>query len=455
MSNKPNDTALTSVESRALVALALLYVLRMLGLFMVLPVLTLYSDNYIGATPALIGLALGIYGLSQAAMQIPMGMLSDKIGRKPVIVIGLLLFALGSAIAANANSIEWLIFGRVVQGMGAIAGTVTALLADVTRESQRSKAMAILGISIGMSFGIALIIGPMIASLYGVAGLFWATALFALLSIVVVLLFVPTPTRLSTNPETSSLPAQLGRCLQDSNLRRLDGGVFFLHFLLMAMFIALPQLLVGHGLPLQEHWEVYLPVMLLSFVVMMPLMMRAERAGKVREMVLLSIAVLGIASLAAALSYHSFLALIFAVGLFFVAFNMLEANLPSLLSKTVFPGGRGTAMGIYSTAQFFGAFLGGSLGGWAAAQAGAVGVFALCAGAAFLWLVLAWPMVVPKSLDSHVVELATLAGIKDASGAGSHLAALPGVVDVTVFAEQGLAYLRVDDSFDKAMLAKR
>ena len=195
--------------------------------------------------------------------------------------------------------------------------------------------------------------------------------------------------------------------------------------------------------------------MLLSFVVMMPLMMRAERAGKVREMVLLSIAVLGIASLAAALSYHSFLALIFAVGLFFVAFNMLEANLPSLLSKTVFPGGRGTAMGIYSTAQFFGAFLGGSLGGWAAAQAGAVGVFALCAGAAFLWLVLAWPMVVPKSLDSHVVELATLAGIKDASGAGSHLAALPGVVDVTVFAEQGLAYLRVDDSFDKAMLAKR
>lgn len=338
--------------------------------------------------------------------------------------------------------------------MGAIAGTVTALLADVTRESQRSKAMAILGISIGISFGIALIIGPMIASQFGVAGLFWATAVFALSGIVTVLLFVPTPTNLSLNPETSSLPKQLWRCLKDADLRRLDGGVFFLHFMLMAMFVALPTILVSHGLPLEDHWEVYLPVMLISFVVMMPLMMSAERAGKVRQMVLLAIGVLGMSCLAVAMSYQRFSALVIFVGLFFVAFNMLEANLPSLLSKTVFPGGRGTAMGIYSTSQFLGAFVGGSLGGWAAAQWGSGGVFGLCAAAALAWLLLAWRMVVPPNFDSHVVELATLAGVGDVDSAGRKLAELPGVVEVTVFAEQGLAYLRVDDDFDSTTLAR-
>ena len=392
---------MTGRERRAVGSLALLYCFRMLGLFMVLPLLALYASDLADATPTMIGLALGIYGLTQAILQIPFGWLSDRVGRKPVIIFGLLLFALGSVIAAMADSMNGIILGRTLQGSGAIASTVMALVADLTREEQRTKAMALVGISIGLSFAVAMVLGPVVASVGGLAGVFWFTAVLAAVGIGIVILLVPTPhSATGDHQEEGARLGFIGRGLVDAGLVRLNFGVFVLHFILVACFLVLPGVLEQtFGVDREQHWMVYLPVLLLSVVGMVPLMSLAERGKRPRQMFLL-----GIALIFAAIGVLGFTStnLLFYGGLwvFFVGFNYLEATLPSLVSKTVFAGGKGTAMGVYWSCQFMGAFAGGAGGGWLLDHLGSGVLTGVCLALAAGWWLVVQTAPVPKDVTN-------------------------------------------------------
>ena len=380
---------MTALERRSVSSLALLYSFRMLGLFMVLPLLSLYAGDMPGATPSLIGLALGAYGLTQAGLQLPLGWLSDQVGRKPVIIGGLLVFALGSVLAATADSLWGIVIGRAVQGAGAIAATVMALVADLTSTEQRTKAMAIVGMSIGLSFAVALVLGPVIAAVGGLASVFWVTALLAVGGIAIVALLVPTPDAGAVmHSDVGARPRLFGRALRDLALLRLNFGVFSLHFILMACFLVVPGALEQlAGVDRAHHWQVYLPVLVLSVVGMLPLMRIAERGGRPREMFLCGIALLALAIPMLGLA-SSAMVLYLALWLFFVGFNYLEATLPSQVSKSVFSGGKGTALGIYSTCQFLGTFAGGAGGGWLVQHFGQLSLVGLCLGLALAWWLL-------------------------------------------------------------------
>jgi len=382
---------MSALERRTVSSLALLYSFRMLGLFMVLPLLALYAMDYPGATPSLIGLALGAYGLSQALFQIPLGWLSDKLGRKPVIVGGLLVFAMGSLVAATADSIHGILIGRALQGAGAIASTVMALVADLTSVEQRTKAMAVVGMSIGLSFAVALVLGPVVASFGGLSAVFWFTALLALGGIAIVTALVPTPDRVQHHDEVGLQRGLVLRSLRNATLARLNFGIFSLHFCLMACFLVIPgQLSELAGIDRDHHWQVYLPAMLLSIAGMLPMMMMAERGGRPRPMFLLAIATYAL-SLALIFMGGSSAILYLGIGIFFVGFNYLEATLPSLVSKAVFASGKGTAMGIFSTAQFLGVFSGGAIGGWAFQHWGAAAIAGICIFLTSIWLLLSLP----------------------------------------------------------------
>ena len=382
---------MTPLERRTVSSLALLYSFRMLGLFMVLPLLALYAADLPGADPLTIGLALGVYGLSQALLQIPLGWLSDKLGRKPVIVGGLLVFALGSVVAGMAETIEGVVVGRALQGAGAIASTVMALVADLTREEQRTKAMAIVGMSIGLSFAMALVLGPLVAAAGGLSAVFWFTTVLAIVGVAIVLLLVPTPPVGQMYDEVGARRGLFARSLQDAGLLRLNFAVFSLHFVLMALFLVVPGLLLEVAdLDRNSHWMVYLPALLLSIVGMVPMMIMAERKGRLHAMFLLAIVLL-ILAMTVISAPASPLLLYLGMWLFFVGFNYLEATLPSLVSKMVFAGGKGTALGIYSTCQFLGAFAGGALGGWLLKSGGASLLLGCCLGLSALWLVVFLP----------------------------------------------------------------
>ncbi len=373
-------------------ALALLYCFRMLGLFMVLPLLALYAADLPGATPALVGLALGVYGLTQALLQVPLGWLSDRVGRKAVIVTGLLAFALGSVIAATADSITGIILGRILQGAGAIASTVMALVSDLTREEQRTKAMAVVGVSIGASFMLALVLGPAVAAVGGLPAVFWFTAVLALAGIGILFGLVPTPAAAAAAQASFASPVGAFRAsLTSPRLLRLNVGVFVLHFVLTASFLVVPGLLEQSlGIDRGRHWLVYLPVMVLSLAGMVPLMVLAERLGRLRQAFLLAIALVTAAVAAMDLLPASPL-LYGALWVFFSGFNYLEATLPSLLSKAVDMRGRGAAMGFYSTCQFLGAFAGGGGGGWLLQHFGADALTGACLLlAAGWWLLVMW-----------------------------------------------------------------
>jgi len=435
---------MNSFERRSVFSLAGIYGLRMLGLFMILPVFSLYAEGLEGVTPMLIGLALGIYGLTMAIFQIPFGMLSDRFGRKPIITLGLILFAVGSVIAAMSDSIWGVIIGRAIQGSGAIAAAMMALMADLTKEEERTKAMAIMGVSIGMSFTLALMIGPLLNAGIGVDGIFWMTAVLAAAGVAILYLLVPEPEHLNFHREVETVPAQLKQIFFDAQLFRLDVGILIQHGIMMAMFTALPFVLRDKlGLPTDEHAWFYLPVLMLSVLGMAPLVMIAEKKQKMKQVFIGSILLMVVSEVMLGTDQRSLIAVGFGLLIFFTAFNVLEASLPSLISRMAPVESKGTAMGVYSTSQFLGAFIGGAGGGWLSGEFGMQAVFYACAIAALGWLLLSLGMKVPAYLSSFMVHVE----VRDEAAAdllAGKIKQLDGVHEAKVILEDGVAYLKVD-----------
>ncbi|MGO1463658.1 MAG: MFS transporter [Marinobacter sp.] len=445
---------MNTLEKRSVFALASVYAMRMLGLFMVMPVFVLLGDGLEGATPALLGFAIGAYGLSQALLQIPFGLLSDRVGRKRMIYIGLVLFAAGSILAGSAESIYVVIAGRILQGAGAIASVLMALLSDLTREEERTKAMATVGISIGLSFSVSLVLGPLLGSIWGLSGIFYATAILAMFALLVVSRVVPTPHHKKTSADTHPAKDMLGRVLSDKRLLRLDFGIFALHLVLTSLFLVFPSVLQDQlGLASSSHWWFYLSVMVTSFFAMVPFIIVGEKKRRMKPVLCGAIALLTLA--AAALSGVSG-SLVFAwvvLFFFFMAFNLLEASLPSLISKEAPAASKGTAMGVYSTSQFMGAFLGGALGGFLLQQVGIAGVVWFMVTVLGLWLLIALTMPAPGYTSGFVVQLRDMVGVQYGDVDGS-LRRLPGVQDVVIVENAATAYLKVDrQHFDEALLA--
>lgn len=438
-----NSDAMNAQERRAAGALSLVFAFRMLGLFMVLPVLVTYGQDLSGATPFLLGLAIGAYGLTQAILQIPFGMLSDRFGRFPIIYLGLLIFAAGSIVAGMSDSVWGVIAGRTLQGAGAISAAVMALLSDLTREQHRTKAMAVIGLSIGLSFAVAMVVGPLITRGFGLSGLFWFTAAMALFGILVVALFVPKPAEQMRHRESGVATAALAATLRNSALLRLDFGIFALHALLMASFIALPLALVEQGgLPKEEHWWVYLISLFVGFFAMLPFIIYSEKKRQMKRVFVGAISVLMATELYLWWFADSLTLLIIGTVVFFTAFNFLEASLPSLISKVAPAGAKGTAMGVYSTSQFLGAALGGMLGGWLFSIGGASLVFAGCAVLAALWLIFAANMQEPPYVTSVRLPVSP-AALQDRQWLTA-LSAQAGVMDAVLVAEEAAVYVKFD-----------
>ena len=431
--------------------LAGIYGLRMLGLFIILPVFALYAEHLPGgANHALIGVALGAYGLTQAILQIPAGWASDRYGRKPVIYAGLILFAMGSFVAASADDIYWVIGGRVIQGAGAINAAVMALTADLTREEHRTKAMAMIGITIGITFSISLVLAPPLYHYIGVPGIFALTGVLALLALGVVAWYIPDPAITRFHSDTEASGKRLAEVLRNKDLLRLNFGIFSLHAILMSVFMQVPFVLRNNGLAAEQHWQVYLPVMLLAFLLMVPPILIAEKKARMKQVFMGAIALAALGQCALMLAQHSVWGVALALLLFFTAFNVLEATLPSLISKIAPLAAKGTAMGVYSSVQFLGAFFGAAMGGLLLQHVGGDAVFGFAIGLLLLWLVVASSMQAPAAVRTRMYHLTQM----DEGAAAvlrQRLAQVSGVREVMVVGVEGMACLKVDmQGFDEA-----
>lgn len=448
------DTAaldkMTPTEVRATASLAAIYGLRMFGMFSILPIFAIYASTAFTEKPSalMIGLALGAYGLTQALFQLPFGMASDKFGRKPMIYLGLFIFAIGSMVAALAMNIEGVIIGRAIQGAGAVSAVVTALLADLTRDENRTKAMASIGGTIGVAFAVSLVGGPLLNQWIGVPGIFVMTAILTLAAIAVVKFMVPDPVHSHYHSDASAAPEKLNTVLKNTQLLRLNFGIFSLHAAQMAMFVVVPFAIVkSSGMHENQHWHLYLPILLASFVFMVPAIIYAEKHAKMKLVFVSAIAMMLVAQLTFAASIEHFWGIVVSLTLYFIAFNVLEASLPSIISKMAPAAAKGTAMGVYNTSQSLGVFVGGALGGCLSHKLGFASVFIFCSVMMFLWLILAYSMQAPPalktkmfSLDEASPELTT----EQAEILKSNLAKLASVVEAVVLPQERTIILKID-----------
>ncbi|MES2219250.1 MAG: MFS transporter [Pseudomonadota bacterium] len=388
---------MTPSELSAVSALSAIMSLRLIGLFMVLPVFAPYANNLMFATPTMVGLAMGIYGLTQCLLQIPFGMLSDRIGRKPVIAAGLIIFIIGSIIAAFAHSIYFMILGRALQGAGAVGSAIIAALADFTRVEQRTKAMAINGIMIGFSFMLAMVLGPALASVFHIQGIFWLAAGFSMTGIILLFTLIPAAPKAVWHADTEAAPNQFLTLLKDPLLARLYIGVFLLHAMFTASFCAIPEALQNHlSLPENKQWQIYVPALALAFIATLLLIMVSEKKRLVKRFFMLAIVLLGLSESILLLGMDSKQLSLLGLCGFFTGFSVLEAFLPSYVSRAAPRARKGTALGIYSCAQFLGIFVGGMLGGFSFSVFGIADVYLFCAALALLWLAIAFHMKDPQ-----------------------------------------------------------
>ena len=436
-------------EKTAVSCLAGIFAVRMFGLFLLLPVLAVHAGAMQGSTASLIGLALGIYGLTQALLQIPFGLLSDRIGRKKVIIAGLFIFVFGSVIAAMAETVQGVILGRAVQGAGAISAAILALAADLTREQQRTKAMAMIGISIGLVFVLSISIAPPLAGRIGVSGLFWITAVLATGAIALMTL-VPSPVRHEQHRDVTPAPGQIREVLADSQLLRLDFGIFVLHLVLTALFVVLPGEISRIGqIEIASHWKIYLPVIILSVVGMVPLIISRSKKGRESSMfrVATVIVLLSMLSLyyVIATPGAGFALLVVSIWLFFTGFNALESMLPSLVSRVAPAASKGTAFGVYNSLQFFGVFVGGAAAGWLTGQYGSHAVFWLCGALVALWLFVSVFSAPFKLATTRVIRLPAEQSTGNTDALIARIRGVTGVQEVTIIAGESQAYLKVDE----------
>jgi len=455
MSPSSSSEKLSPTEVRAIAGLASIYGLRMLGMFIILPVFAFYAEHLPGGDNyTLVGVALGAYGLTQAILQVPFGWLSDRFGRKPVIYGGLLLFALGSFVAAAAPDIYWVIIGRVIQGAGAISAAVMALAADLTREEHRTKAMAAIGMTIGTTFALSLVIAPSLNRMIGVPGIFFMTGVLVLLAMVVVSRVVPDPADSRFHSDTEASAGRFVNVLRNPELLRLDFGVFVLHAVLMAMWLVVPLSLRQAGLAADHHWQIYFPALVISMLLIIPVIIYSEKKAKLKQVFVISVAVLLVSQILLAYTFDSIWGTAGALLVFFAAFNMLEATLPSLISKIAPVGAKGTAIGVYSSVQFLGTFIGASAGGYLYQHYGSTALFAFCGALLMLWLIFAVTMKAPAAVRTRMYHVQVM-DTGAAHGLSQRLAALPGVHEALVLAGEGVAYLKVDmRGFDEQGVAQ-
>ncbi|WP_258807484.1 MFS transporter [Pseudidiomarina sp. CB1] len=442
MPKSANEQRLSPLERRSSSALAAVFGLRMLGLFLIMPVMAIYGQAYPDYTPLLVGLAIGAYGLTQALLQIPMGMLSDKVGRRPVIIVGLLVFVVGSLVAAYADTLVGVVIGRALQGMGAIAAAILALAADITRDSQRPKVMAMIGMCIGLAFALALILGPLLGPYIGLSGLFLFTAVSAVFGLLVFAIAVPKVEVRAARGDLLPSSKEFGLILKHGQLARLNIGVFILHCLLTAFFVVVPTQLVAGGLASEQHAWLYLPTLIGSFVVMVPMLIVAEKRRKQPLFFRIAIACLALAVGIIGFSEGSWLIYVAAVLVFFTGFNFLEATLPSLLTRFAPAGRKGSASGIYATAQFSGAFVGGAAGGAILQWGGLIGVVAFSLVLLLCWLLMSVGMAPPPQWQNVSFRLRKLAA-NEVDELATELAEVAGVEEVRLVASEQIAYLKV------------
>ena len=437
---------MTPTELRSTISLASIYGLRMLGMFLILPIFSVYAETLKGGSNhTLIGLALGAYGLTQVLLQLPFGIASDKYGRKKVIYIGLILFIIGSVVAALATDIYMVIIGRAIQGAGAVSAVVTALVADLTREEHRTKAMAMIGGTIGITFALSLVAGPLLNQWIGVSGIFWMTAVLSVLAILVIKNYVPDPVISQFHSDAQAAPEKMKSVLRDRQLLRLNFGTFSLHAAQMAMFIVVPFALTEtSGMNVNSHWQVYLPVLIASFVLMLPPIIIGEKRAKLKTVFIGAVALMLVAQILFASTIHQFWGVVISLLVYFTAFNILEASLPSLISKMAPAASKGTAMGVHSTAQSFGIFLGAVVGGYLSHRFGYSAVFIFCAVLMCIWLVLTFGMITPPAVRTKMYHLNDLSA-QQASTLAQKISQMAGVYEAVAIAQEQLLIVKVNN----------
>jgi len=435
---------MNSLELRASLGLAGVYALRMLGMFLILPVFALYAKTLPGAhSYTAIGMAFGAYGVAQTLFQLPLGILSDRIGRKKVIYGGLLVLAAGSFLAAWAPTLPWLIVARAIQGAGAVSAAVMALLADLTKEENRTKAMAMIGMSIGTTFAVSLVLGPLLAHWIGVNGIFALTGALTLTAILGVKFLIPNPTISRFHSDAEAKATNLPTVLKNGQLLRLNFGIFALHAAQMAMFVVMPFALIKTGgLDKAHHWEVYLPVAVTGFILMVPPIIYGEKRHQLKRVFVLSIALMALAQFGMAFALSSLWLIVLWLTFYFIAFNTLEATLPSLVSKIAPAGAKGTAIGVYNMSQSFGLALGPMLGGWLYTHYGSIGVFGFSGALMLVWLVIALTMRPPLPVKTAMFHIGD-GWQGDVVALSDRLAQVRGVREAVVMADERVAYLKV------------